>query len=76
MSAHVLTEVSNQTGFIILNRAPALNSLSLQMVRTITGILLAWRADPKITAKKLFVPAAIFVFFIRPVLHQRRAGLR
>ena len=50
MSEHVLSEVSNQTGFIILNRANALNSLSLEMVRAITGILLAWRADPKIKA--------------------------
>jgi enoyl-CoA hydratase/carnithine racemase len=50
MSEHVLSEVSNQTGFITLNRALALNSLSLEMVRAITGILLAWRSDPKITA--------------------------
>ena len=50
MSEHVLSEVINQTGCIILNRPSALNSLSLEMVRAITAILMKWRTDPQITA--------------------------
>jgi enoyl-CoA hydratase/carnithine racemase len=50
MSEHVITLVSNGTGFITLNRAQALNSLSLDMVRAITQALLAWRDDASVAA--------------------------
>ncbi len=43
MNDLVLTEVSGHTGIITLNRPSALNSLTLDMVRTMTGALLAWR---------------------------------
>jgi enoyl-CoA hydratase/carnithine racemase len=39
MEQHVITEVKNQLGIITLDRAPALNSLSLAMVRDITRAL-------------------------------------
>jgi enoyl-CoA hydratase/carnithine racemase len=47
---HVLTSVSNGTGLITLDRPKALNSLSLDMVRAMTGILLAWRDDARVAA--------------------------
>ena len=43
MSDLVLTEVSGHTGIITLNRPSALNSLTLDMVRTMTSALLDWR---------------------------------
>ncbi|MES2071356.1 MAG: enoyl-CoA hydratase/isomerase family protein [Pseudomonadota bacterium] len=43
MSEHVQTFVQNQIGFITLDRPKALNSLSLDMIRDITKILLQWR---------------------------------
>ena len=50
MEQHVITEVKNQLGIITLDRALALNSLSLAMVRDITSALLTWRDDANITA--------------------------
>ncbi|CAN7681820.1 enoyl-CoA hydratase/isomerase family protein [Pseudoduganella sp. LjRoot289] len=50
MSGHVLTQVSNGTGFITLDRPKALNSLSLDMVRALTSALLAWRDDSAVAA--------------------------
>ncbi|TFW13793.1 enoyl-CoA hydratase/isomerase family protein [Duganella callida] len=50
MSEHVHTSVSNGTGFIVLDRPKALNSLSLDMVRGITQALLAWREDEAVAA--------------------------
>jgi enoyl-CoA hydratase/carnithine racemase len=50
MSEHVHTSVSNGTGFIVLDRPKALNSLSLAMVRDITQALLAWRDDSDVAA--------------------------
>jgi enoyl-CoA hydratase/carnithine racemase len=47
---YVLTEVRGQVGFITLNRAKALNALSLQMIRTLTQCLLAWRDDDRVKA--------------------------
>lgn len=41
----VLTEVRGRTGLITLNRAKALNALSLQMVRDLTATLLDWQAN-------------------------------
>lgn len=43
MSDHVMTEVSGHTGIITLNRPSALNSLTLDMVRTMSSALLSWR---------------------------------
>ena len=46
----VLAQVSGHTGLITLNRARALNALSLSMVRDITQVLLAWQSDDKVKA--------------------------
>ena len=46
----VLSEVRGNVGFMSLNRARALNALSLGMVRSLTTQLLEWQADPRITA--------------------------
>lgn len=50
MSAYVQTRVANRTGVITLDRPKALNSLSLDMVRALTAVLLAWRDDTAIDA--------------------------
>ena len=46
----VLAEVQGQVGLITLNRAKALNALSLDMVRGITKVLSAWQHDPRVQA--------------------------
>ena len=46
----VLAEVQGQVGLITLNRAKALNALSLDMVRSITQVLSAWQHDPRVQA--------------------------
>jgi enoyl-CoA hydratase len=46
----VLAEVQGQVGLITLNRAKALNALSLDMVRSITRVLSAWQHDPRVEA--------------------------
>ena len=46
----VLAMVSGHVGLITLNRAKALNALSLSMVRDITQTLLAWQADSGVKA--------------------------
>ncbi len=50
MTAHVISTVRNNIGFITLDRPKALNSLSLDMVRAFTQVLLSWRADPGVAA--------------------------
>jgi enoyl-CoA hydratase/carnithine racemase len=50
MSEHVHIKVRNGTGFMTLDRPAALNSLSLDMIRALTGTLLAWRDDDDISA--------------------------
>jgi len=50
MSEFVQTRVANRTGIITLDRPKALNSLSLDMVRDLTTVLLAWRDDAAIDA--------------------------
>ena len=50
MSKHIKANVKNRIGFISLDRAKALNSLSLEMVRSITQALLTWREDPNVLA--------------------------
>lgn len=50
MTDFILANVKHHTGFLILDRPKALNSLSLSMIRKLTQILLNWRADPGINA--------------------------
>ena len=50
MSEHILTSVNNQIAYLCMDRPAALNSLSLEMVRTLTAQLLAWREDTSIRA--------------------------
>ena len=49
-SGDVLAQVSGHVGLITLNRAKALNALSLSMVRDITQVLLAWQSDDTVKA--------------------------
>ena len=46
-------EVRGRVGLITLNRPQALNALSLEMVRHLHAVLLAWRADPFVVAVAL-----------------------
>lgn len=46
----VITEVQGRVGLITLNRPKALNALSLEMIRTLTSTLQAWRDDPIVLA--------------------------
>jgi enoyl-CoA hydratase len=46
----VLAEVHGRVGLLTLNRANALNALSLPMIRDLTSALLAWHEDPAIVA--------------------------
>jgi len=46
----VLAEVQGNVGLITLNRAKALNALSLEMVRGITHVLSACQHDPRVQA--------------------------
>lgn len=50
MTDFVKLSIKNRTGFIMLDRPKALNSLSLDMIRTITQALLSWRDDDAIRA--------------------------
>jgi enoyl-CoA hydratase/carnithine racemase len=49
----VLAEVQGTVGLITLNRAQALNALSLDMVRSLTNVLLAWADDERVQAVAL-----------------------
>ncbi len=46
----VHVEVQGQLGLLTLDRAKALNALSLPMIRAITAALLRWRDDPAVQA--------------------------
>ena len=46
----VIAEICGQVGMITLNRAKALNALSLGMVRSLTATLLAWKDDAGVKA--------------------------
>lgn len=48
--SEVWAEVRGQVGLITLNRAKALNALSLAMIRRLTATLLQWRDDPAVQA--------------------------
>lgn len=50
MTEYVQISTENQIGCITLDRPRALNSLSLQMIRSITETMLAWRADADMRA--------------------------
>ncbi|GGX87983.1 enoyl-CoA hydratase/isomerase family protein [Massilia dura] len=50
MTDHVHAKVGNDTGFITLDRPKAMNALSLDMIRAITGTLLDWRDNDDISA--------------------------
>lgn len=50
MSDLVLTEVRGRLGCITLNRAKALNSLNLEMVRSLTDVLRQWQQDSTVLA--------------------------
>lgn len=52
-NALVLTEVRGRIGCITLNRARALNALSLEMVRELMAALLKWQDDPQVLAVAL-----------------------
>ena len=49
----VLADVQGSVGLITLNRPKALNALSLDMVRSITQVLLAWQHDERVQAVAL-----------------------
>jgi enoyl-CoA hydratase/carnithine racemase len=49
-SGDVLAQVCGHVGLITLNRAKALNALSLSMVRDITQVLMAWQSDDTVKA--------------------------
>jgi enoyl-CoA hydratase len=46
----VLVERRGHLGILTLNRPPALNALTLEMIRLLTGQLIAWRDDPQVGA--------------------------
>lgn len=50
MTSFIQSRLSNQLGFISLDRPKALNSLTLPMVRTLTRTLLEWQQNPTVTA--------------------------
>ncbi|MGQ0710863.1 MAG: enoyl-CoA hydratase/isomerase family protein [Rhodoferax sp.] len=50
MTEHVVAQVCGRVGCLTLNRAQALNALSLDMIRSLTRHLLAWQTDPAIEA--------------------------
>jgi enoyl-CoA hydratase/carnithine racemase len=50
MTAHVLADIQNRIGILTLDRPRALNALSLDMVRSISAQLRAWRDDSTILA--------------------------
>src|SRR5450830_1482728 len=50
MSNFVQTSIRHRTGHIVLDRPKAFNSLSLEMVRALSAVLLAWRDDPQVDA--------------------------
>jgi enoyl-CoA hydratase len=45
---HVLAEIRNGVGVLTLNRPHALNALTLEMIRSLTAQLLAWRDDASV----------------------------
>ena len=54
MNTTIRTSVINQIGHIELNRPQALNSLSLEMIRTLTATLTNWKSVPEIKAVLIY----------------------
>jgi enoyl-CoA hydratase/carnithine racemase len=50
MTDHILIDIRDRLGVLTLNRPQALNSLSLEMIRTITRTLLSWRDNHAVDA--------------------------
>ncbi|WP_426115592.1 enoyl-CoA hydratase/isomerase family protein [Massilia sp. PWRC2] len=50
MTDFVKTRIANRTAIITLDRPRTLNSLSLEMIRALTDVLLAWQDDDAIDA--------------------------
>lgn len=50
MTAHVTGIIKNRIGFITLDRAKALNALSLDMIRALTRLLRDWQHDNDVVA--------------------------
>ena len=50
MTAHVTGTINNRIGFITLDRAKALNALSLDMIRSLTQLLRDWQHDDDVVA--------------------------
>jgi enoyl-CoA hydratase/carnithine racemase len=50
MTDFVKTALAGRTGIITLDRPRTLNSLSLEMIRALTDVLLAWRDNPAVDA--------------------------
>jgi enoyl-CoA hydratase/carnithine racemase len=50
MTAHVHGIIKNRIGFITLDRAKALNALSLEMIRALTTLLRDWQHDDDVLA--------------------------
>jgi len=48
--SELIVETRGRLGLLTLNRARALNALSLPMIRELTRALLAWRDDPQVLA--------------------------
>ena len=46
----VIAQIEGRIGCITLNRPKALNALTLEMVRSLTQVLLAWRDNPMVLA--------------------------
>jgi enoyl-CoA hydratase len=44
----IVVELHSGVGLVTLNRPKALNALTLDMIRELTAVLLAWRADPSV----------------------------
>ena len=63
----VLAEVQGQVGLITLNRAKALNALSLDMVRGITKVLSAWQHDPRVQRRFMARPCLLAVSGLAPL---------
>ena len=49
MVTDILMERRGGAGLLTLNRPKALNALSLEMIRQLTGVLISWRNDPDVT---------------------------
>lgn len=48
--SNIIVELSSGVGLVTLNRPKALNALTLDMIRELTAVLLAWRDDTSVKA--------------------------